>query len=332
MQQDASSAPQRPTTPLLTVDIVIRMPMGGIVLIERAREPLGWALPGGFVDVGESCERAACREALEETGLVVQLLRQIGTYSDPARDPRGATASAVYEAISLSDGEPTGGDDAAAARVFAVAELPWSELAFDHARIVRDYLAGQGPAVSVACPALPALGPDDARALLDHTRAALTAFARRGELHQAPPARARLRARQAIFVSLVDARGRERGCSGYLQTPLELGDAAAELALVAASQLADGNDAAGLSVRIDILQPLPGALDPDRVDPATNAIVVECAGRRAVLLPRFGDTEIWTAVEFWGAACAKAGLPTDAWRSADARLSAYDAATLWESR
>ena len=124
--------------PLPTVDLIIRAG-GGIVLVRRRFPPLGWALPGGFVDAGETLEAAAAREALEETGLAVRLERQFHTYSDPARDPRRHTLSTVF--LADAEGEPRGGDDAAEARVFPVDALP--ELVFDHAQIVADYRAGR---------------------------------------------------------------------------------------------------------------------------------------------------------------------------------------------
>jgi 8-oxo-dGTP diphosphatase len=124
--------------PLPTVDLIIRAG-GGIVLVRRRFPPQGWALPGGFVDAGETLEAAAAREALEETGLAVRLERQFHTYSDPARDPRRHTLSTVF--LADAEGEPRGGDDAAEARVFPLDALP--ELVFDHAQIVADYRAGR---------------------------------------------------------------------------------------------------------------------------------------------------------------------------------------------
>ncbi|MBM4320663.1 MAG: NUDIX hydrolase [Deltaproteobacteria bacterium] len=121
--------------PVPTVDVIIRC-AGGIVLIRRANPPLGWALPGGFVDYGETLEQAARREALEETGLEVTLRRQLHTYSDPARDPRQHTISTVF--VADAEGEPRGGDDAAEALVFPLDGLPGG-LCFDHARILEDY-------------------------------------------------------------------------------------------------------------------------------------------------------------------------------------------------
>jgi len=120
--------------PVPTVDVIIELD-SGIVLVKRMNPPLGWALPGGFVDYGESFEQAAVREALEETGLEVTLIEQFHTYSDPDRDPRQHTASTVF--IGTAAGTPVGGDDAAKAGVFTRDNLP--HLAFDHARILADY-------------------------------------------------------------------------------------------------------------------------------------------------------------------------------------------------
>ncbi len=120
--------------PTPTVDIIIEID-GGIVLIERKNPPQGWALPGGFVDYGESFEDAATREAKEETGLEVTLTRQLQTYSNPDRDPRQHTASTIF--IATATGIPCGADDALQAKVFTAEALP--QLAFDHARILRDY-------------------------------------------------------------------------------------------------------------------------------------------------------------------------------------------------
>jgi 8-oxo-dGTP diphosphatase len=122
-------------TPLLTVDIIIEC-NGGIVLIERKNPPHGWALPGGFVDVGETVEQAAVREAKEETALDVSLIEQMHTYSDPRRDPRKHTVSTVF--IATAQGRPQGMDDARTACVFQPDQLP-APLVFDHATILKDY-------------------------------------------------------------------------------------------------------------------------------------------------------------------------------------------------
>ena len=124
----------KPRNPYPTVDVIVRIG-DRIVLIERAREPKGWALPGGFVDYGETVEHAAVREVEEETGLAVTLDALLGVYSDPARDPRQHNLSVVF--IGTAEGTPEGGDDAARAELFALSDLP--ELAFDHAKILADY-------------------------------------------------------------------------------------------------------------------------------------------------------------------------------------------------
>ncbi len=124
-----------PPTPSLTTDVVILMPDGRVVLVLRKHPPMGWALPGGFVEVGETVEAAAVREAREETGLEVVLEALLDVYSDPRRDARGHSASAVF--LGRAAGRPAGADDAAEARAFAWDELP-SPIAFDHARILAD--------------------------------------------------------------------------------------------------------------------------------------------------------------------------------------------------
>jgi len=129
-----------PETPLLTADIIIELENDGktqIVLIERLNPPYGWAIPGGFVDKGETVEAAAIREAKEETGLDVQLRCLLGCYSDPERDPRFHTASLVY--VAKANGQPVAGDDAKNTRLFTIDSVD-VDLAFDHADILKDYL------------------------------------------------------------------------------------------------------------------------------------------------------------------------------------------------
>jgi 8-oxo-dGTP diphosphatase len=125
-----------PRGPLPTVDVIAEMPGGGIVLVRRKHPPPGWALPGGFIEAGETAAAAARRELREETGLEVELTELFHVYSDPARDPRGPTLAVVY--LGRARGSPVGGDDAAQAAVFPLDALP-APLAFDHARILADY-------------------------------------------------------------------------------------------------------------------------------------------------------------------------------------------------
>jgi len=130
---------ERPETPLLAVDLIIRHAAnpGRVLVIERRNPPPGWALPGGFVDPGEPVERAARREALEETNLDVRLEALLGVYSDPERDSRGHTVSLVY--VARGEGEALAQDDALALR-WLDPEDRTQPLAFDHRRILDDYL------------------------------------------------------------------------------------------------------------------------------------------------------------------------------------------------
>ncbi|OPX17566.1 NUDIX hydrolase [candidate division WOR-3 bacterium 4484_100] len=121
--------------PIPTVDIIIETEKG-IVLIKRKNPPPGWAIPGGFIDYGESAEQAAYREAREETGLEVKDLRQFHTYSAPDRDPRHHTISVVF--IARAKGEPEAGDDAQDIGIFTRENLP-EQIAFDHRKILEDY-------------------------------------------------------------------------------------------------------------------------------------------------------------------------------------------------
>jgi len=130
---------QRYRNPFPTVDIIIEIE-DRILLIERLNEPFGWALPGGFVDYGESLEEAAIREAREETGLNLENLRQFKAYSEPNRDPRQHNISMVFTAEAHED--PKAGDDAKHVQLFSIDELP-TKLCFDHATILQDYISAR---------------------------------------------------------------------------------------------------------------------------------------------------------------------------------------------
>jgi len=125
--------------PIPTVDLIIEYNKG-IILIERKNPPHGWALPGGFVDYGETLESAARREAKEETGLDVELIRQFHAYSDPGRDPRHHTITIVF--LAKSTGKPEAGDDAKKIGIFSENTLP-DKIAFDHRDILADYFSGR---------------------------------------------------------------------------------------------------------------------------------------------------------------------------------------------
>ncbi|OMH39895.1 NUDIX domain-containing protein [Desulfurobacterium indicum] len=133
-------------TPYLTVDGIINMQnekgeFEGIVLIERKYPPTGLALPGGFVDYGETVEEAVIREMKEETGLDVVIIRQFHVYSDPNRDPRQHTVSVVFECVAR--GKPKGADDAKKAIIVPYDEIPFEKIVFDHGKILKDYLEGK---------------------------------------------------------------------------------------------------------------------------------------------------------------------------------------------
>lgn len=121
--------------PFLTVDVIIEID-SGIILIKRKNPPPGWAIPGGFVDYGETIEDAVCREGKEETGLDIELVRQFHTYSDPKRDPRHHTVSTIF--IARATGNPKAGDDAKELGIFTKDSLP-EDIAFDHRQILDDY-------------------------------------------------------------------------------------------------------------------------------------------------------------------------------------------------
>jgi 8-oxo-dGTP diphosphatase len=147
-QDVTKTATWKHKSPRPTVDsIVVRA--GKVLMVRRKWPPPGWALPGGFVDVGETLEEAVCRETLEETALRVTKLRQLHTYSDPRRDPRQHTVGTIFEVEA--DGEPVAGDDAAAVQWFALDELP-PDIPFDHRQILEDFKVRKYPGGFEAAP------------------------------------------------------------------------------------------------------------------------------------------------------------------------------------
>ncbi|WP_333784486.1 NUDIX hydrolase [Thermocrinis sp.] len=131
-----------PKTPFLAVDGIVRLWDGkrfkGIVLIERHYEPYGFALPGGFVEVGERVEDAVLREVKEETGLDAKIVKLLGVYSEPDRDPRFHVVSVVF--VLDAEGTPKAGDDAKSVFISSLEQIPFDKMVFDHAKILGDYL------------------------------------------------------------------------------------------------------------------------------------------------------------------------------------------------
>jgi len=158
----------KPITPLLAADVIIELtdfPGRPIVLIERANPPYGWAIPGGFVDLGEIVEQAGVREAQEEVGLDVRLIALLGIYSDQARDSRGHTVTAVY--LAEAAGTPVAADDAKNCRLFRLNELP-ETLAFDHAQVLADYKKYRETGQVAKLREKPVRGSDSANKLVVH--------------------------------------------------------------------------------------------------------------------------------------------------------------------
>ena len=136
----SSEGPWPPVTPRVTVDAILELVPGHVLLVERKNPPHGWALPGGFVDEGESLEDAVRREIDEETSLQITRVQQLHTYSGPDRDPRFATVTCVF--IAAAHGEFHAGDDALSGRLFPMDALP-SDVVFDHAQIIEDFRSGR---------------------------------------------------------------------------------------------------------------------------------------------------------------------------------------------
>jgi len=310
-----------PRNPYLTVDVVVEVE-GGIVLIERANEPRGWALPGGFVDYGEAPEDAARREVREETGLEVTLTALLGVYGAPDRDPRQHNVSICY--VGRAEGAPRGGDDAAAAHTFAPDALP-APLCFDHARIVADYRWQQQtgerplPAHALRADVMLAAARD---AIEAHVFGRLPAPSM---LEAAPD----LRAHAATFVTLRSADGSLRGCIGELEARRSLIESVRGNAVSAAVRDPRFTpvvpaEVDGLQISLSVLTPPRVIADPSEVEVGRHGLIVARGQQRGVLLPEVAVDQGWDRETLLSATCRKAGLPLDAWRDPETSLAVFE--------
>ncbi|MCA9605885.1 MAG: AmmeMemoRadiSam system protein A [Myxococcales bacterium] len=313
--------PGHPRNPYLTVDVVVEVP-GGIVLIERAREPLGWALPGGFVDYGEAPEDGARREVMEETGLEVELVALLGTYGAPDRDPRQHNVSIVY--VGRAEGRPVGGDDAARAGIFDLEDLP-SPLCFDHARILADYQWWK--ATGEAPPPAPGLRAEVLRAA---ARDAIEAVVLGRAPHPTREERAPwAQVQRATFVTLREPDGTLRGCIGEMVARRPLAESVRDNAIAAALRdprfpPVGPEEVAGLHVGISVLTPTRRVAHPSEVVVGRHGVLVTQGAHRGVFLPEVATDQGWDREALLSAVCRKAGLPLDAWRHPSTELAVFE--------
>ena len=305
------------------------------MLIRRKNPPPGWALPGGFVDPGESVATAARREAKEETGLDVELVELLGVYSDPARDPRGFfTVSTVF--IGRARGEPAGGDDAAEARVFRLDDLP-PEIAFDHPVILDDYRryrAGKGR---------PPLDREERAARARPPRSAPSSAARSSRSPSArsgapPPARrnaspaTRPRAWRAPAPPSSPCAwpATLKGCIGSFEAQRSLWETVHEMATAAATRdprfaPVGARDLGRLDVEISVLSPPRLLRDPADIEIGRHGLEIRRGGARGLLLPQVATDHRLDRETFLSETCRKAGLPPDAWRHPETEIRVFEA-------
>jgi uncharacterized protein len=317
--------PQR--GPCAAADVVIELAPDTVVLVRRRNEPLGWAIPGGFIEVGESAEQAATREAFEETGLDVELVELFHVYSDPQRDPRQHTLSVVF--IARADGDPVGGDDVAEARVFSEFDLP-SEIAFDHRRILADYFhyrrSGVRPAPVVR--RRERFSKGERAFLLDLARETiLAAIEDRPLARQTPPPGA-LHEPAGAFVSL-HRMGELRGCIGTFARDRPLYAVVRDMAAAAAFEdprfpPVGASDIVLLDIEISILSELRPT-SAESVVPGFHGLSIVLGGRKGVFLPQVATEAGWDRDTLLEQTCLKAGLPANAWQDPAAEISVFTA-------
>jgi len=315
-------------------DVLIEVAPSRVVLVLRRNPPAGWAIPGGFVEVGESVELAAVREAFEETGLEVELSELFNVYSDPQRDPRFHTLSVVF--IGSAAGQPSAGDDAARADVFGEGELP-PTLAFDHRQILADYFHYRRDGVRP--PPRPRrrhqLDPEDRAELLRIARQAIREAAADAEPRTPRLLNARLLAPAGVFVSL--HRGEElRGCIGTFSRDRPLHRAVRDMAVAAAFQdprfppvRLDEIDS--IDIEISLLSELHSA-EPHFVVPGLHGVSIVLGESKGVFLPQVAIEAGWSRAVLLEQTCLKAGLPANAWNDPAAEVSVFTAEVFGDAR
>jgi 8-oxo-dGTP diphosphatase len=317
------------SSPRAATDVIVELSGDRVVLVRRKHAPLGWALPGGFIDEGERAEAAAVREVFEETGLTISLAGLLSVYSDPSRDPRGHTLSVVY--FARAEGEPVGGDDAAEAQSFSLDALP-SPLAFDHRTILDDYIRfrthGERP-LDGRCLSAAILSADERVELLTLARAAIDARLR-GESPPTITPRGALAEPFGVFVSLHQSNGDLRGCIGTLARDRPLADEIPAMAEAAAFddprfEPLQPEELADLDIEISVLSPAVRAT-PAEVVAGVHGVAISRGGRKAVFLPQVAREAGWGRDRLLSELCRKAGLEADAWRDPETALSIFTAA------
>ncbi len=317
--------PQR--GPCAAADVVIELAPGTVVLVRRRNSPLGWAIPGGFIEVGETAEQAAAREAFEETGLDVELVELFHVYSDPQRDPRQHTLSIVF--IARADSDPVGGDDAAEARVFSEFDLP-SEIAVDHRRILADYFhyrrSGVRPAPVVR--RRERFSKGERAFLLDLARETILATIEDRPMAQQTPPPGALHEPAGAFVSLHRV-GELRGCIGTFARDRPLHAVVRDMAGAAAFEdprfpPVEASDLALLDIEISILSELRPT-GPESVVPGFHGLSIVLGGRKGVFLPQVATEAGWDRDTLLEQTCLKAGLPANAWQDPAAEISVFTA-------
>jgi len=323
--------------PLPTVDIIIEFGNAGIILVKRKNRPVGWALPGGFVDYGESLENAAIREATEETSLDIEILSQFHTYSDPLRDPRHHTITTVY--IAKASGTPKAADDAEEIGTFDKDNLP-RDIVFDHRKIIEDYNRwknknSQGNFKSKK--SLKSGSPDKGaasqfnvgsppEALTIEEKKELLSVARKSVVNRlknrkyiAESSLDGLLRKKGVFVT-IDKAGELRGCIGVFTSEKPLYETVAEMACAAAFNdprfsplYPDEVDL--VDFEISVLSPLKEIKNISKIKVGTHGIYITRGVNSGVLLPQVATEYGWDVETFLSQTCRKALLPGDAWKN-----------------